>query len=134
MQKTKTFFMFDGQAEEAMNFYISLFDRSEIINIQRYGKDEAGPEGSVIQAGFTLNGVEYMCIDSPVKHQFNFTPAISIFVICETEEEIDRLFAKLSEGGNVFMPLTSYPFSERFGWTSDRFGVSWQLNLVKPGQ
>jgi len=71
-----------------------------------------------------------MCVDSPVKHGFTFTPAISLFVDCGSEAEIDHLFAKLVDGGQVFMPLNADPFSPKFGWLSDRFGVSWQLNLV----
>jgi predicted 3-demethylubiquinone-9 3-methyltransferase (glyoxalase superfamily) len=70
-----------------------------------------------------------MCMDSNVKQVFTFTPATSLFVSCATEEEIDRLFAKLSQGGQVLMPLATYPFSPKFGWVADQFGVSWQLNL-----
>ena len=129
-QKITTFLMFqDGNAEEAMNFYISLFDNSEIVNITRYGANEAGKEGTVIHAIFSLNGQEYMCIDSNVKHEFTFTPAMSLYVTCDTEDEINKLFEKLSEGGQILMPLGSYPFSERFGWVNDKFGVSWQLTF-----
>ena len=71
-----------------------------------------------------------MCIDSPAKHAFTFTPAISIFVNCTSENDIDTLFEKLSEGGQVLMPLSPYPFSKKFAWTNDRFGVSWQINLL----
>jgi predicted 3-demethylubiquinone-9 3-methyltransferase (glyoxalase superfamily) len=131
MQKITTFLMFEGRAEEAMNFYTSLFKQSEISHITRYGPNEGGAEGSVMQAVFSLNGQAFMCIDSPAKHEFTFTPAMSLYVTCETEAEIDTLFEKLSAGGAVLMPLTSYPFSERFAWISDKFGVSWQLNLVK---
>jgi predicted 3-demethylubiquinone-9 3-methyltransferase (glyoxalase superfamily) len=70
-----------------------------------------------------------MCIDSSMKHDFTFTPAISLFVNCDTEEELGELFATLSQGGQVFMPLDTYPFSKKFGWVADRYGVSWQLNL-----
>jgi predicted 3-demethylubiquinone-9 3-methyltransferase (glyoxalase superfamily) len=70
-----------------------------------------------------------MCIDSPVKHNFTFTPAMSLFVDCADEAELDTLFAKLSEGGQVLMPLDNYGFSRKFGWLADKFGVSWQLNL-----
>ena len=119
----------DGSAEEAMNFYISLFDNSEIVNITRYGANEAGKEGTVIHAIFSLNGQEYMCIDSNVKHEFTFTPAMSLYVTCATEDEVNKLFEKLSEGGQILMPLGSYPFSERFGWVNDKFGVSWQLTF-----
>lgn len=130
-QKITTFLMFSGQAEEAMNFYVSLFDQSEIVSIKRYGPNEPGAEGSVQQATFTLGGQTFMCIDSNVKHDFTFTPAISLFVTCDTEEEIDRVFAKLSEGGVVYMPLAAYPFSKKFGWVGDKFGVSWQLSLAE---
>jgi predicted 3-demethylubiquinone-9 3-methyltransferase (glyoxalase superfamily) len=131
MQKITNLLMFDGNAEEAMSFYISLFKESAIINITRYGASEAGAEGTVQHATFSLNGQQFMCINSNVKHGFSFTPAMSLYVNCETEEESDGLFAKLSEGGQVFMPLAAYPFSEKFGWLSDKFGVSWQLNLIK---
>jgi predicted 3-demethylubiquinone-9 3-methyltransferase (glyoxalase superfamily) len=123
--------MFDGKAEEAMNFYTSLFDQSEIISIQRYGANEAGAEGTVLEAAFSLDGQVFRCIDSNIKHGFTFTPAISIYVTCDTEDEIDRVFESLSQDGSVFMPLSSYPFSEKFGWVADKYGVSWQLNLTK---
>lgn len=133
MQKIITSLMFDGQAEEALNFYTSLFEQSEILNITRYGANEDGAEGSVQHATFTLNGQEFMCLDSNTPHEFTFTPSISLHVRCETEGEIDRVFTALSEGGQVFMPLDRYPFSRKFGWVSDRFGVSWQLNLESVG-
>lgn len=129
-QKITTFLMFEGRAEEAMNYYISLFDNSEIVAIARYGPNQPGPEGSVVHATFTLNGQQFMAIDSYVKHGFTFTPAMSLYVTCQTEAEIDHLFAKLSEGGGVMMPLGEYPFSKRFGWVADKFGVSWQLTLA----
>lgn len=128
-QKITTFLMFEGKAEEAMNFYLSLFKNSEILTISRYGANEPGAEGTVLNATFSLNGQQFMCIDSSIKHEFSFTPAISLFVTCETEEEVDQLFEKLSEGGNVYMPLASYPFSEKFGWVGDKYGVTWQLTL-----
>lgn len=130
-QKITTFLMFSGKAEEAMNFYTSIFDQSEIISIQHYGANEAGDEGTVLHATFSLNGQVFMCMDSNVKHEFTFTPAISLYVACNTEDEIDRLYEKLSQDGNVYMPLAAYPFSERFGWVGDKYGVSWQLNLAK---
>ncbi len=131
MQKITTFFMFDGQAEEAMNYYLSVFDQAEILSINRYGANEAGAEGSVPHATFSLYGQVFMCIDSNVKHNFTFTPSISWYIACTTEDEIDRLFEKLSQGGKVLMPLASYPFSEKFGWIVDKYGVSWQLNLER---
>lgn len=131
-QKITTFLMFqDGNAEEAMNFYISLFDNSQIVNITRYGANEAGKEGTVMHAVFSLNGQEFMCIDSYVKHGFTFTPAMSLYVNCDTEDEIDKVFEKISESGKILMPLGSYPFSDRFGWVNDKYGVSWQLTFEK---
>jgi predicted 3-demethylubiquinone-9 3-methyltransferase (glyoxalase superfamily) len=130
-QKITPFLMFTGRAEEAMNYYISIFDNAEILSIQRYGPNEAGAEGSVLHATFSLNGQVFMCIDSAVTHQFTFTPSISFYVTCETEAEIDRLFAKLSQDGQVLMPLAAYPFSPKFGWVADQFGVSWQLSLAQ---
>lgn len=128
-QKITTFLMFEGLAEEAMNYYMELFEESEIISISRYGPNEEGKEGTVRKAAFSLKGQEFMCIDSFVKHEFTFTPSISLFVSCDTEDEIDRLFEKLSEGGGVLMPLDAYPFSKKFCWVVDKFGVSWQLSL-----
>ncbi len=124
-----TFLMFEGVAETAMNFYISLFKGSEIKRIERYGPGEPGAEGSVKRADFTLAGHALMCIDSPMKHGFTFTPSISLFVDCQDEAELDNAFDQLSAGGGVLMPLGDYGFSTKFGWVNDRFGVSWQLNL-----
>lgn len=123
--------MFTGNAEAAMKLYTSCFDQSEIINITRYGADEAGKEGTVFQAMFSLHGQVFMCIDSYVEHVFTFTPAISLYVKCYTEDEIDRVFKSLSQDGKVLMPLAAYPFSEKFGWLEDKYGVSWQLTLEK---
>lgn len=128
-QKITPFLTFSGQAEEAMTFYISLFPRSEVIAIRRYGSGEGGAEGSVMHATFALDGREFMCIDSSIQHAWTFTPAISLYVACESAVEVERLYGSLSEGGQVFMPLGAYPFSEKFAWVGDRFGVTWQLSL-----
>lgn len=130
-QKIYTFLMFSGKAEEAMRLYTSCFDQSKIINITRYGANETGKEGTVFLATFSLHGQVFMCIDSYIEHVFTFTPAISLYVKCNTEDEIDRVFKKLSQDGKVLMPLTTYPFSEKFGWIEDKYGVSWQLTLEK---
>jgi predicted 3-demethylubiquinone-9 3-methyltransferase (glyoxalase superfamily) len=129
MQKITTFLMFTGQAEAAMTLYMSLFKQSEILTLTRYGANEEGAEGTVRHATFTLNDQEFMCIDSAPVHEFTFTPSMSLYVRCATEEEIDSVFATLSQDGQVLMPLDRYPFSKKFGWLSDRFGVSWQLSL-----
>jgi predicted 3-demethylubiquinone-9 3-methyltransferase (glyoxalase superfamily) len=124
-----TFLMFSGKAEAAMNFYVAVFENSEIARMTRYGPNEMGPEGSVQHAVFSLNGQAFMCIDSPVQHGFTFTPAISLYVTCPEEAKIDRYFEALVEGGQVLMPLDTYPFSKKFAWIQDKFGVSWQLTL-----
>ncbi len=89
-------------------------------------------EGTIMQATFTLKGQEFMCIDSNVKHEFTFTPSFSIYVTtCNTEDEIRNLYQRLNEGGQALMPLGDHGFCKKFGWLNDRFGVSWQLNLLK---
>ncbi len=119
--------MFDGNAEEAMKFYMSLFSGSEIINIVRYQEGQPGKAGTVMNAVFSLNGSHFMCIDSAVQHDFSFTPAISLFVATESAEEIEHLYKSLSKGGKIFMEL-----NDNYGWLEDRFGVSWQLFLNMP--
>lgn len=130
-QKITTFLMFEGTAEQAMTFYTSLFDDAEILAITRYGPGESGAEGTVQHATFSLAGQRFMCIDSAVAHEFGFTPSVSLYVQCDTDDEIEHLYAALSEGGRELMPLDSYGFSARFGWVNDRFGLSWQLNLLE---
>jgi len=125
-----TFLMFEGKAEEAMNFYVGLFPDATIVDVKRYGPEGPGPEGSVMVARFRLCDQTFMCIDSPAKHAFTFTPAMSLFVDCASEADVDNAFAKLADGGQVLMPLDSYPFSKRYGWVNDRFGVSWQISLA----
>ena len=118
-----------GKAEEAIEFYCSLFDSSRVVSIDRYGPDdELGPEGTVRVATFELSGNEMMAIDSSAPHAFTFTPAISLWIDCSSQEEIERVSAALSDGGQFLMPLDSYPFSPQFCWVADRYGVTWQLN------
>ena len=128
-QTVTPFLMFEGSAEEAMRFYVSLFRGSGINQVERYGPGGPGAEGSVKLADFTLAGQRLMCIDSPVKHAFSFTASLSLFVECESEAELDPAFERLSTGGAVLMPPGNYGFSTKFAWLNDRFGVSWQLNL-----
>ncbi|GIN84322.1 VOC family protein [Heyndrickxia sporothermodurans] len=111
-----------------MKYYTNIIDESEITNLIRYGGNEAGEEGTVVKATFSLKGLEFLCIDSNVKHEFTITPSFSIYLTCETEE-IDRIYEKLMDGGSALMPLEDYSFSKKFGWINDKFGVSWQLNL-----
>ena len=124
------FLMFDGNAEAAFNFYFSVFPGSRANDILRYAAGESGPEGTIKKASYTIAGQTILTTDSPVKHAFSFTPAVSLFVECESESEIDRIYAALCEGGSALMPIENYGFSRKFAWVNDRFGVSWQLNLT----
>jgi predicted 3-demethylubiquinone-9 3-methyltransferase (glyoxalase superfamily) len=124
------FLMFEGNAEQAMTFYTSLFDDGRVLHLARYGPEGPGPDGTVHLARFSLAGQEFLCSDSFVAHGFSFTPSFSVWIDTESEDELDRLFGALAEGGSELMPLGEYGFSRRFGWVNDRFGVSWQLNLA----
>ncbi|WP_119081065.1 VOC family protein [Chitinophaga alhagiae] len=134
MQKTTTFLMFSGpqfgKAEEAMKLYISLFKDSSVKHAEYFkAGEQGGREGTVKHATFLLAGQEYMVIDSMYDHAFNFTPSMSIYVQCEDEAELDRLYGVLSDQGRVMMAPSNYGFSKKFTWIADRYGVSWQLNL-----
>ena len=128
--KIRPFLMFQGKAEEAMDFYVSLFPGATVTDIERYGANRAGAEGSVLKASFSIGNQTVLCADSIVKHTFSFTPAFSFFVDCRSEEEIQRVYAALVAGGTELMPLGEYGFSRKFAWVNDRYGVSWQLNLA----
>jgi predicted 3-demethylubiquinone-9 3-methyltransferase (glyoxalase superfamily) len=128
MQKIVPFLWFNDQAEQAVDFYTSIFKDSKVINVSRYGEAGPGPKGKVMVETFQLAGQEFTALNGGP--EYNFTPAISFFVLCETPSEIDALWEKLSEGGSVLMELDKYPFSEKFGWVADQYGVSWQLSLA----
>lgn len=120
------FLMFQGKGEEAINFYASLFPGAKILDIARFGPDNP----IAMKASFSIGGQTILCSDSNVKHDFSFTGAFSFFVDCESESQIDHLYSQLSAGGATPMPLDNYGFSRKFAWVNDRFGVSWQLNLL----
>ena len=115
MQKITPFLWFDGQAEEAMNFYISIFKNSKAGTVTRYGEAGPGPKGSVLTASFELEGLEFTALNGGP--HFKFNEAISFHVSCESQEEVDYFWSKLSEGGQT----------NRCGWLKDRYGVSWQI-------
>ncbi len=129
MTKLTPFLMYQGQAEEAIQLYASVFKDTKIISMVKYGPEQAELEGKIANAVISIHGQEFYCNDSVIKHEFSFTPSISMFIECETKEELDEAFLKLAENGLVLMPLDNYGFSKRFGWVQDAFGVSWQLNL-----
>jgi predicted 3-demethylubiquinone-9 3-methyltransferase (glyoxalase superfamily) len=115
MQKITPFLWFDGQAEDAMNFYVSIFKHSKVGTVTRYGDGGPGPKGSVMSATFQLEGQEFNALNGGP--MFKFTPAISFYVSCETQAEVDDYWAKLSEGGET----------QPCGWLKDKYGVSWQI-------
>jgi predicted 3-demethylubiquinone-9 3-methyltransferase (glyoxalase superfamily) len=138
--KTTTFLTFVGdqcgKADEAIYFYTSIFPNSDVISIIRYDEGEAGGTPELIKHGvFSLNGTYYMVSESNYNHAWSFNPGVSIFVECDSENEIQTLFKKLSSnGGQIMVPLDNYKtgdygFGEKFGWCEDKYGVSWQLNL-----
>ena len=106
---------FNGKAEEAANFYVSIFKNSKVLSIQRYGEEGPGPKGTVMSATFQLEGQEFIALNGGP--QFTFTPAISFFVSCETQQEVDQLWEKLLQGGA----------KNRCGWLTDKYGLSWQI-------
>ena len=114
MQKIVPFLWFDGKAEEAMNFYVSIFKNSKVVRVTRYGDAGPGPKGTVMSATFQLEGQEFYALNGGP--QFTFTPAISLFVNCETQQEVDELWKKLSAGGR----------EDPCGWLQDKYGLSWQ--------
>jgi predicted 3-demethylubiquinone-9 3-methyltransferase (glyoxalase superfamily) len=122
MQKMLPCLWFDGQAEEAARFYTSIFKNSKITSMSRYGDEGPGPKGSVMVATFELDGEQFMALNGGP--EFKFTPAISFFVNCETQEEVDDLWERLSEGGR----------KDQCGWLTDKFGVSWQIVPTILGQ
>jgi predicted 3-demethylubiquinone-9 3-methyltransferase (glyoxalase superfamily) len=122
VQKITPFLWFDGRAEEAMNFYVSIFKNSTIVGVHRNGEAGAGPKGTVMAATFQLAGQAFTALNGGP--QFSFSPAISFLVNCETQQEVDELWKKLSEGGE----------KQNCGWLKDRFGVSWQIIPTALGQ
>jgi predicted 3-demethylubiquinone-9 3-methyltransferase (glyoxalase superfamily) len=115
MQKITPFLWFDNNAEEAMNFYTSVFKNSKKGVITRYGKGGPGPEGTVMSVTFQIEGLEFFGLNGgPV---YKFSPAISLFVDCRSQEEVDLLWDRLAEGGR----------QDRCGWLTDKFGLSWQI-------
>lgn len=116
------FLMFQGQCEEALTVYAGAIPGARLISLDRK------PDGTVAMARLAIGGLEILANDSPPVHDFTFTPSTSTFLTVDTAEAVDALIQALGEGGKLHMPPDSYGFSQRFGWTEDRFGVSWQIN------
>ena len=115
MKKITPFLWFNGKAEEAMNFYVSVFTNSKVLGVTRYGDAGPGPKGTVMTANFELNGQEFVALNGGP--QFTFSPAISFVAHCETQQEVDDLWRRLSEGGR----------EDQCGWVTDKYGVTWQV-------
>lgn len=122
MQKITPFLWFDHQAEEAANFYVSIFKNSKIVTISRYGEAGPGPEGAVMTVAFQLNGQEFIALNGGP--QFKFTEAVSFSVDCKTQQEVDEFWEKLSAGGE----------EGPCGWLKDKYGLSWQINPTILGE
>jgi predicted 3-demethylubiquinone-9 3-methyltransferase (glyoxalase superfamily) len=120
--------MFYGEADKALELYMAVFPDAALSVIERYEDDTQQLKGRIKQASWELYGQQFIVINSPPVHNFGFTPAMSIFVTVHSTAEFEDIFRELSEGGEVFMPPDNYGFSSRFGWTKDRFGMSWQIN------
>ena len=116
MKKISPFLWFDDQAEEAMNFYVSVFKNSKVLSVSRYGNEGPGQAGKVMTVSFELNGQEFTALNGGPQH-FGFSEAISFFVNCENQEEVDFLWGKLTEGGEP----------GPCGWLKDKYGLSWQI-------
>lgn len=121
--------MFQGDAEEALKLYASLFEEFKVKKVERYEEGDMAAAGKFMLARVSFSGHELLIFDSPPIHKFSFTPSFSLYVEYESEAELKAAFAKLSEDGKVMMPLGQYDFSPLFGWVEDRFGVSWQFSL-----
>ena len=119
MQKIIPCLWFDGKAEEAMNFYASIVPNSKVLSVLRVGDAGPGPKGSVLTANFQLQGVEFLALNGGP--QFKFTEAVSFIIYCETQEEVDRYWEKLSEGGH----------KDQCGWLKDKYGLSWQITPIQ---
>jgi len=122
MKEITPFLWFDRNAEEAVNFYTSIFKDSKIITVARYGESGPGPKGSVMTVSFTINGQKFMALNGGP--EFKFTEAVSFMVQCDTQQEIDHYWEKLSEGGE----------KSQCGWLKDRFGLSWQITPAILGE
>ncbi|WP_423454996.1 VOC family protein [Ottowia sp. VDI28] len=129
MTTATPFLMFQGDAQAAIDLYTGILPGTRVLHMQRHPAPTSNG-GTVMLARVDICGREFLFSDSPPVHAFTFTPSNSIFVDCNSREELERFFTALSQDGKVLMPLDNYGFSSHFGWLNDRFGVSWQLNLA----
>ena len=130
--QVRTHVMFQGDADEALALYRSVFPAFEVEVQDRYGAGEALPEGAIKLASARFAGHALIIYNSPPIHDFKFTPSTSLYVECDSAEALDAAFEQLSREGQILMPVGDYGFSARYGWLLDPFGLSWQLSLPHP--
>lgn len=129
MKSITPFLMFEGRAEEAIMFYQSVFDDVEVVFLNRFGPESNEWEGKIMQGLIRIGELNIMVSDSSVSHDFSFTPSTSLFIECESMDELMRYYEKIKSKGAILMPIDDYGFSKQFAWVSDPFGFTWQLNL-----
>ena len=129
MIQVSTHLMFQGNAAEALDSYSSIFSDFIVERVERHGEDEKGDPDGVKQTFVSFAGHKLIVLDSPPIHAFDFTPSMSLFVDFDSKEALETAFVRLSEDGKIMMPIDDYGFSKCYGWVSDKFDVSWQLNL-----
>eukprot|EP01113_Clastostelium_recurvatum_P041233 TRINITY_DN6515_c0_g1_i2.p1 TRINITY_DN6515_c0_g1~~TRINITY_DN6515_c0_g1_i2.p1 ORF type:complete len:131 (-),score=21.22 TRINITY_DN6515_c0_g1_i2:18-410(-) len=122
------FLMFQGDGQQALAFYQSVFTDAK-VEVELHDGNAGAPKGTLKMARMTIAGNTIIINDSPIKHAFNFTPSISLFVECSSEDEVRKLSEALKQDGSEMMPAGNYGFSTLFAWVSDKYGVSWQLNF-----
>lgn len=131
MKSMTPFLMFQGRAQEAMDYYMEIFEDAEIRYVKEYDADIPEMQGKVMQGVIRIHDQLIMLMDSNVPHEFSFTPSMSFFIECNSMMEIEHSYQKLKKKGAILMPLDEYGFSDSFSWVQDQFGVSWQLNFSR---
>ena len=131
MKSMTPFLMFQGRAQEAMDYYIEIFEDAEIRYVKEYDAETPEMQGKVMQGVIRIHDQLIMLMDSNVPHEFSFTPSMSFFIEGNSMMEIEHSYQKLKKKGAILMPLDEYGFSDSFAWVQDQFGVSWQLNFSR---
>jgi len=129
MTTARPFLMFQGNAKEAIDYYVDNLDFVELRSLEIYREDEGGKVGTVKSALLKIDGIEYYVKDNPVEQPFDFTPSFSIFITADTIFEQEQIFNKLKRKGMILMPNGEYGFSRAYGWCIDQFGLSWQVSV-----
>ncbi|MFS7404354.1 VOC family protein [Carnobacterium maltaromaticum] len=126
-KKISTFLTFSGNAEKAMNLYVSLFEDAKVLSLTHFGEGDRGVVGQVMNGEFEINGQSFMVMDMEKQYAPELNWGVSIFVRCQDEAEFDRLFTTFSEGGSVMMGPEAVNHLRKVAWVTDSFGITWQL-------